>query len=158
MFLEKAVKPIEILLVEDSASDVRLTREAFDDGKVLNNLNVVGDGVEAMGYLRREGKYADASHPDLILLDLNMPRKDGREVLAEIKADPDLKRIPVVVLTVSNSKEDILKSYNLHANCFISKPVNLAQFLKVVASIESFWLTIVELPPSNNSVPAKKKA
>lgn len=157
MFLEKAVKPIEILLVEDSASDVRLTREAFDDGKVLNNLNVVGDGVEAMGYLRREGKYADASHPDLILLDLNMPRKDGREVLAELKADPDLKRIPVVVLTVSNSEEDILKSYNLHANCFISKPVNLAQFLKVVASIENFWLTIVDLPPNSN-VPGKKKA
>ncbi len=157
MSQEKAIRPIEILLVEDSAADVRLTREAFDDAKVLNNLNVVGDGVEAMGYLRNEGKYADATHPDLILLDLNMPRKDGREVLAEVKADPDLKRIPVVILTVSNSEEDVLKSYNLHANCFISKPVNLAQFLKVVASIESFWLTIVEFPPNGN-VPGKKKA
>jgi chemotaxis family two-component system response regulator Rcp1 len=157
MFQEKAGRPIEILLAEDSAADVRLTREAFDDAKVLNNLNVVGDGVEAMAYLRREGKYSNATRPDLVLLDLNMPRKDGREVLAEVKADPDLKRIPVVILTVSNSEEDVLKSYNLHANCFISKPVNLAQFLKVVASIESFWLTIVELPPKGN-VPGKKKA
>lgn len=144
----KVGKPIEILLVEDSASDVRLTREAMHGAKVLNNLNVVGDGVEAMAYLRREGKYANATRPDLILLDLNMPRKDGREVLAEVKGDPSLKRIPVVILTVSNSEEDILKSYNLHANCFISKPVNLSQFLKVVESIESFWLTIVELPPN----------
>jgi CheY-like chemotaxis protein len=157
MSQEKAIRPIEILLVEDSAADVRLTREAFDDGKVLNNLNVVGDGVEAMAYLRHEGKYADATRPDLVLLDLNMPRKDGREVLAEVKADPDLKRIPVVILTVSKAEEDVLKSYNLHANCYISKPVNLAQFLKVVASIESFWLTIVELPPTGN-VPEKKKA
>jgi CheY-like chemotaxis protein len=157
MFQEKAGRPIEILLAEDSAADVRLTREAFDDAKVLNNLNVVGDGVEAMAYLRREGKYINATRPDLVLLDLNMPRKDGREVLAEVKADPDLKRIPVVILTVSNSEEDVLKSYNLHANCFISKPVNLAQFLKVVASIESFWLTIVELPPKGKT-PAKVKA
>jgi len=153
----KVGKPIEILLVEDSAADVRLTREAFDDAKVLNNLNVVGDGVEAMAYLRREGKYANATRPDLILLDLNMPRKDGREVLAEVKADPDLMRIPVVILTVSKAEEDVLKSYNLHANCYISKPVNLAQFLKVVESIESFWLTVVELPPSGKT-PAKKKA
>ena len=152
-----AGKPIEILLVEDSASDVRLTREAMDSAKVLNNLNVVGDGVEAMNYLRREGKYANAPRPDLILLDLNMPRKDGREVLAEVKGDPDLKRIPVVILTVSKAEEDVLKAYNLHANCYISKPVNLAQFLKVVESIESFWLTIVELPP-NGSAPGKKKA
>ena len=154
---EKFGKPIEILLVEDNAADVRLTREAFDDAKVLNNLNVVGDGVEAMAYMRREGKYADATRPDLVLLDLNMPRKDGREVLAEVKGDPDLRRIPVVILTVSQSEEDVLKSYNLHANCYISKPVNLAQFLKVVESIESFWLTIVELPP-NGKTPAKKKA
>lgn len=156
MLKGKVGKPIEILLVEDNASDVRLTREAFDDAKILNNLNVVGDGVEAMSYLRREGKYANATRPDLILLDLNMPRKDGREVLAKVKEDPDLKRIPVVILTVSKAKEDILKSYNLHANCYISKPVNLAQFLKVVESIESFWLTIVELPPNGN-VPEKKK-
>jgi chemotaxis family two-component system response regulator Rcp1 len=154
---EKAGKAIEILLVEDSAADVRLTREGLNDANVLNNLNVVGDGVEAMGYLRREGKYAPATRPDLVLLDLNMPRKDGREVLAEVKSDPDLKRIPVVVLTVSQAEEDILKSYNLHANCYISKPVTLAQFLKVVKSIESFWLTIVELPPNSN-VPGKEKA
>ena len=158
MYKEKVGKPIEILLVEDNAADVRLTREAFDDAKVLNNLNVVGDGVEAMAYMRREGKYGDATRPDLVLLDLNMPRKDGREVLAEVKADPDLMRIPVVILTVSKAEEDVLKSYNLHANCYISKPVNLAQFLKVVESIESFWLTIVELPPSKNGVPAKNKA
>jgi CheY-like chemotaxis protein len=157
MSQEKVGKPIEILLVEDNAADVRLTREAFDDAKVLNNLNVVGDGVEAMAYMRREGKYANATRPDLVLLDLNMPRKDGREVLAEVKADPDLMRIPVVILTVSKAEEDVLKSYNLHANCYISKPVNLAQFLKVVESIENFWLTIVELPPNGN-VPAKKKA
>jgi len=157
MSQEKVGKPIEILLVEDNAADVRLTREAFDDAKVLNNLNVVGDGVEAMAYMRREGKYGNATRPDLVLLDLNMPRKDGREVLAEVKADPDLMRIPVVILTVSKAEEDVLKSYNLHANCYISKPVNLAQFLKVVASIESFWLTIVELPPTGN-VPEKKKA
>jgi CheY-like chemotaxis protein len=154
---EKVGKPIEILLVEDNAADVRLTREAFDDAKVLNNLNVVGDGVEAMAYMRREGKYGNATRPDLVLLDLNMPRKDGREVLAEVKADPDLMRIPVVILTVSKAEEDVLKSYNLHANCYISKPVNLAQFLKVVESIENFWLTIVELPP-NGKTPAKKKA
>lgn len=157
MSQEKVGKPIEILLVEDNAADVRLTREAFDDAKVLNNLNVVGDGVEAMAYMRREGKYANATRPDLVLLDLNMPRKDGREVLAEVKADPDLMRIPVVILTVSKAEEDVLKSYNLHANCYISKPVNLAQFLKVVESIENFWLTIVELPP-NGKTPAKKKA
>ena len=153
---EKFGKPIEILLVEDNAADVRLTREAFDDAKVLNNLNVVGDGVEAMGYLRREGKYADATRPDLILLDLNMPRKDGREVLAEVKADPDLMRIPVVILTVSKAEEDVLKSYNLHANCFITKPVTLSEFFKMVESIESFWLSIVKLPP-NGSAPVKKK-
>jgi CheY-like chemotaxis protein len=157
MYNEKVGKPIEILLVEDNAADVRLTREAFDDAKVLNNLNVVGDGVEAMAYMRREGKYGNATRPDLVLLDLNMPRKDGREVLAEVKADPDLMRIPVVILTVSKAEEDVLKSYNLHANCYISKPVNLAQFLKVVESIENFWLTIVELPP-NGKTPAKKKA
>ena len=157
MSQEKVGKPIEILLVEDSAADVRLTREAFDDAKVLNNLNVVGDGVEAMAYMRREGKYANATRPDLVLLDLNMPRKDGREVLAEVKADPELRRIPVVILTTSKAEEDILKTYDLHANCYISKPVNLAQFLKVVESIENFWLTIVELPP-NGKRPGKAKA
>jgi two-component system, chemotaxis family, response regulator Rcp1 len=140
------VKPIEILLVEDNPGDVRLSIEVLRDAKVHNHLNTVGDGVEALSFLRKEGKYADAPHPDLILLDLNLPKKDGREVLAEIKADDHLKRIPVVVLTTSQSEEDILKAYELHANCYISKPVNLDQFIKVVQSIESFWLTIVKLP------------
>lgn len=158
MLQEKVGKPIEILLVKDSAADVRLTREALKDAKVLNTVNVVWDGVEAMAYLRREGKYADAPHADLILLDLNMPRKDGREVLAEVKGDPDLKHIPVVILTVSQAEEDILKAYDHHANCFITKPVTLSEFFKMVASIENFWLSIVKLPPSKNGVPAKNKA
>jgi chemotaxis family two-component system response regulator Rcp1 len=139
--------PIEILLVEDNPGDVRLTVEALKDAKVHNNLHVAEDGVEAMVFLRREGKYADAPRPDLILLDLNLPKKDGREVLAEIKGDPDLRRIPVVILTISQDEEDILRSYNLHANCYITKPVNLGQFLKVVKSVEEFWFTIVKLPP-----------
>lgn len=143
----KGGKPIEILLVEDNGADVRLTQEAFKEGKVLNNLSVVANGVEAIDFLHRKGKYAASPHPDLILLDLNMPRKNGCEVLGEIKQDPDLKRIPVVVLTISKSKEDIMKSYNLHANCYISKPVGLDQFIDVVKSIEDFWLTIVKLPP-----------
>jgi two-component system, chemotaxis family, response regulator Rcp1 len=143
---EPMVKPIEILLVEDNPGDVRLSIEVLRDAKVHNHLNTVSDGVEALSFLRREGIYADAPHPDLILLDLNLPKKDGREVLAEIKADDNLKRIPVVVLTTSQSEEDILKAYELHANCYISKPVNLDQFIKVVQSIEAFWLTIVKLP------------
>ncbi len=141
-------EPVEILLVEDNAGDVRLTREAFKEGRVRNNLYVVTDGVDAMAFLRREGPYATMPHPDLILLDLNLPRKDGRQVLAEIKQDPDLKRIPVVVLTTSQAEEDILKSYNLHANCYITKPVDLGKFLSVIRSLENFWLTIVRLPPS----------
>ncbi len=145
----KMGKPIEILLAEDSAADVRLTREALKDAKVLNRMSVVRDGVEVMAFLRRQGPYADAPRPDLVLLDLNMPKKDGREVLAEIKGDADFKRIPVVVLTTSQSEEDILQSYNLHANCFITKPVDLSQFVTVVKSIEHFWLTIVELPPDS---------
>ncbi len=140
--------PIDILLVEDNAGDARLAQEAFKDAKVRNILYTVGDGVEAMAYLRRQGRYSDAARPDLILLDLNLPKKDGREVLAEIKADDDLKRIPVVILTVSKAEEDILKSYNLHANCYITKPINLDNFLEVVKSIEDFWLTIVKLPPN----------
>ncbi len=140
--------PIDILLVEDNPGDARLAQEAFKDAKVRNNLYRVEDGVEAMAYLRRQGRYADAVRPDLILLDLNLPKKDGREVLAEIKADDDLKRIPVVILTVSKAEEDILKSYNLHANCYITKPINLDNFLDVVKSIENFWLTIVKLPPN----------
>ena len=140
-------RPIEILLVEDSAGDVRLVKEALKENKFLNNLYVARDGVEAMKFLHQEGKYADAVRPDLILLDLNLPKKDGREVLAEVKGDEDLKRIPVVIMTVSEAEEDILKTYNLHANCYIAKPIDLDQFIKVVRSIESFWLTIVKLPP-----------
>jgi CheY-like chemotaxis protein len=140
-------RPIEILLVEDSAGDVRLVKEALKENKFLNNLYVARDGVEAMKFLHQEGKYADAVRPDLILLDLNLPKKDGREVLAEVKGDEDLKRIPVVIMTVSEAEEDILKTYNLHANCYITKPIDLDQFIKVVRSVESFWLTIVKLPP-----------
>ncbi|MCB7129316.1 MAG: response regulator [Candidatus Brocadiales bacterium] len=140
-------RPIEILLVEDNPGDVRLTQEAFKEGRVRNNLSVVMDGVEAMAYLRREGKYAGAIRPDIILLDLNLPKKDGREVLAEVKADKDLKRIPVVILTTSKAEEDVLKTYNLGANCYITKPVDLDQFMGIVKTVEDFWLTIVKLPP-----------
>lgn len=139
-------KPIEILLVEDNPGDVRLTQEAFKENKLLNHLSIVEDGEEAISFLRQEGKYADAIRPDLILLDLNLPKKDGREVLAEIKTDEHLRRIPVVVLTTSGAEQDILKSYDLHANCYITKPVDLDQFIKVVKTIEDFWLTIVKLP------------
>ncbi|MGO9614511.1 MAG: response regulator [Dissulfurispiraceae bacterium] len=142
------LKPIEILLVEDNPGDVRLTQEVMKDAKVKNNLRIVYDGVEALAFLHHEGKYKDAVRPDLILLDLNLPRKSGLEVLAEIKTDDNLRRIPVVVLTVSKDQEDIVKSYNLSANCFITKPVELHQFLNVVKSIEDFWLTIVKLPPN----------
>ena len=137
---------IEVLLVEDSPGDVRLTREAFKDAKVLINLHVASDGAEAMAFLRHEGKHAGAPRPDLILLDLNLPKKDGREVLAEIKESPALKTIPVVILTTSASDEDILKSYTLHANCYIAKPVDLEGFLKVIKSIDNFWLSVVKLP------------
>ena len=139
-------RKIEILLVEDNPGDARLTLEAFKEGRVLNNFNVVKDGVEALEYLRREGMYADAVQPDLILLDLNLPRKDGREVLDEIKADERLRKIPVIVLTTSAAEEDIARAYTRHANCYITKPVDLDQFLRVVHSIESFWLTLVKLP------------
>ncbi len=138
---------IEILLVEDNPADVRLTQEALKDGKLLNTLSVVGDGVEAIAFLRRQGQYTDAPRPDLILLDLNLPKKDGREVLAEIKTDEKLKSIPVVVLTVSKAEEDILKTYTLHANCYITKPVDLDQFITVTQSIEDFWFSVVKLPP-----------
>ena len=140
-------KPVEILLVEDNPGDVRLVKESLKDIKVLNNLRVAKDGQEALDFLHREGNHTEAPHPDLILLDLNLPKKDGREVLGEIKADKDLKRIPVVVLTTSKAKEDILKSYNLQANCYITKPVDLDEFVKVIKSIKDFWLTIVKLPP-----------
>lgn len=141
-----ATSPIEILLVEDNPGDVDLTLEALREAKVRNNLNVVADGVEAIAYLRKEGAYANATLPDLILLDLNLPKKDGREVLAEIKNDPDLKHIPVVVLTSSESERDVLQSYQIHANCYIKKPADLHRFVEVVQAIENFWLMIVKLP------------
>jgi two-component system response regulator len=137
---------IEILMVEDNPADVRLAMEALRDAKMDIDMNVVEDGFEAMAFLRREGKHAGAPHPDLILLDLNLPGKDGRQVLAEIKADIDLRHIPVVVLTTSKAEEDVLKAYDLQANCYITKPVDFDQFIKVVKSIEEFWLTIVKLP------------
>ena len=145
--IEGAGKAIDILLVEDNPGDVRLAREALKESKVYNNIFVVEDGVEAMDFLRRNGKYRGMPRPDLILLDLNLPRKSGREVLAEVKADDNLKCIPVVVLTVSRDEEDILKAYNLHANCFVTKPIDFEQFVKITKSIEDFWLTIVKLPP-----------
>lgn len=139
-------KPIDILLVEDNPGDSRLAIEALKESKLRNSLHIVVDGMEAMDFLYKRGKHTQAPRPDLILLDLNLPKKDGREVLAEIKSDPDLKRIPVVILTISKAEEDILKTYNLHANCFITKPLDLNQFVTVVKSIEDFWLTIVKLP------------
>ena len=146
MNLDDYGRIVEILLVEDNQGDVRLTIEALEEGKMRINLCVVTDGEEAMTFLRREGKYDKAPRPDLILLDLNLPKMDGRQVLAEIKSDENLKRIPVVVLTTSNAEIDILKSYGLGANCYVTKPVDLNQFIKVVKSIEEFWLTIVRLP------------
>ncbi len=137
---------IEILLVEDNPGDVRLTREALKDANMVNRLSVVKDGVEALAFLRNEGNYADAPRPDLMLLDLNLPRMDGREVLAELKNDPDLRRIPVVVLTTSEAEADVLKAYDLHANCYVTKPVDLDDFLSVARVIDNFWLTIVRLP------------
>ena len=146
--LERKVRPINILLIEDSPADVRLTREALKEAKVLNALHVVQDGVAALAFLRRQGQYAGSPCPDLILLDLNLPRKDGREVLAEIKADRELMRIPVVVLTTSRAEEDVVRTYNLHANAYITKPVDLKQFLDVIHAIEQFWLAVVTLPPA----------
>ncbi len=143
----QSIMPIEVLLVEDNPGDAELTRIALQDSKISINLNVVEDGVEAMAFLRRQDNYARKPHPDIVLLDLNLPRKDGREVLAEIKSDDKLKRIPVVVLTTSQSEEDILKAYNLAANCYITKPVDFDQFVKIVQSIENFWFAIVKLPP-----------
>ncbi|MGD1001424.1 MAG: response regulator [Candidatus Brocadiia bacterium] len=141
-------RPIEILLVEDSLADVGLTVEAFKDAKIYNRMSVVEDGVEAMAFLRREGRYAGAPRPDLILLDLNLPRKDGRQVLKEIKDEPPLRNIPVVVLTTSKGEEDVLRAYDLHANCYVKKPVDFNRFMDVVKSIETFWLTVVTLPAS----------
>ncbi len=139
-------RPADFLLVEDNPGDVRLTQEALKSHKVQNNLHVVTDGEEAMAFLRKQGKYKDVPRPDIILLDLNLPKKDGREVLAEIKSDPLLKSIPVVIVTSSEAEQDVIKSYNLNANCYVTKPVILDQFIKVVQSINDFWLTIVKLP------------
>ncbi len=139
-------KPIEILLVEDNPGDVELTREALDTAKVANNLHVVDDGADAVEFLFRRGRFADVPRPDIILLDLNLPKKDGRQVLSEIKAEPSLAQIPVVVLTTSQAEEDILRAYQLHANCYVTKPVDFNQFLHIVSTIEEFWLTVVKLP------------
>lgn len=139
--------PIEILLVEDNPGDVRLTQEAVREAKIRNTLNVVIDGEQAIAYVRRQGEYADQPRPDLILLDLNLPRKDGREVLQDLKSDPDLHRIPVVVLTSSAAEQDILRTYDLYANAYVTKPVDLEQFMHAVSSIQDFWLNIVKLPP-----------
>ena len=146
----ETMRPIEILLVEDNPGDVRLTIEALKDGRISNNLHVARDGTEGLRFLHREGPDEQAARPDLILLDLNLPKKNGREVLAEIKVDPELRRIPVVVLTTSQADEDVFKSYDLHANCYINKPVDFDQFIRVVRSIEDFWLTVVKLPTNGN--------
>ena len=145
--IEEVGRPVEFLLVEDNPGDVRLTKEALRDSKVRNNLNVLGDGISALAFLRREPPYENAPRPDIILPYLNLPRMDGREVLSTIKADPRLRRIPVVVITSSEAEQDILRTYDLHVNCYVTKPVDLDQFIKVVQSIENFWLTIVQLPP-----------
>lgn len=146
MNVKDLVRPIEILMVEDNPGDVRLAQEALRESKLTNRIHAVSDGLAALAFLRRQGSYADVVQPDLILLDLNLPKKNGREVLAEIKEDPELKRIPVVILTSSRAEEDVLRSYNLHANCYISKPVDLARFMEVVKSVENFWASIVTLP------------
>ena len=138
---------VDILLVEDNPGDVRLTKEALKDAKVLNEVYVARDGVEAMEFLTKKGKFAEAPIPDIILLDLNLPRKDGREVLAEIKKDPKLKHIPVIILTTSKADEDIIRTYNLHANAYITKPVDLNRFVEIIHALEEFWFTIVKLPP-----------
>jgi len=143
---------IKVLLVEDSEADIRLTKESLKDCKLTVDLEVVKDGVEAMEFLRKEGNYKGTFRPDIILLDLNLPKKDGKEVLKEVKMDKDLRRIPVVILTVSSDEADIIKTYNLHANCYITKPVDLEQFMTVVKSIENFWFAIVKLPPNGSSI------
>jgi CheY-like chemotaxis protein len=148
--IDKTAPPVEILLVEDNLGDARLTREALKEGKVYSTLRWVKDGVEALDFLHRRGKHKGAPRPDIILLDLNLPKKDGREVLEEIKADKTLMRIPVVILTTSKAEEDVLRTYALHANCYVTKPVDLEQFIKVVKSIDNFWLTVVTLPNGSN--------
>ena len=147
----RQLKPVNILIVEDNRADIRLIEEAFKEGKLYIDLNVAEDGVEAMAYLRKEDNYKDVNSPDIILLDLNMPRKNGYEVLEEIKLDDNLKRIPVIIMTISKAEEDILKSYNLHANAYIVKPVDINQFTETIKSLEDFWFTIVKLPPNNHN-------
>ena len=147
MTAKRLSRPVEILMVEDNPGTVRLTQEVMRDSKVRNAMYVVDDGVEAMAFLRKQGRYASAPRPDLVLLDLNLPRKDGRETLAEMKQDEELKRIPVVVLTTSRSEDDVLRAYDLHANCYLNKPVGLEDFIKVVKSIENFWIEMATLPP-----------
>jgi chemotaxis family two-component system response regulator Rcp1 len=144
------VNTIDILVVEDNAGDARLIKEVLNDNKIYNSMYIARDGVEALDFLFKRGQHADSPRPDLIILDLNLPKKDGREVLAEIKSDPALRLIPIVIMTISQAEEDILKSYNLHANCFITKPIDLGQFIKVVKSIEDFWFSIVKLPPKDD--------
>jgi two-component system, chemotaxis family, response regulator Rcp1 len=151
MTMERMGRPIEILLVEDNPGDVVLTREALKDARVHNKLHVATDGEEAIAWLKQTGTHENAERPDLILLDLNLPKVDGREVLAQIKSDPELRSIPVVVLTTSKAEEDVLKSYDLHANCYIAKPIDLQQFIAVVKAIEDFWFTIVKLPVSQGA-------
>jgi len=152
MSFKNIIRHVEILLVDDNPGDIRLTQEAFKESKIINNLNVVEDGAEAIDFLKKVGKYENVSTPDLILLDLNLPKKNGREVLAEIKEDKILKLIPVVILTISTAEEDILKSYKLHANCYITKPVDMNQFIKIVRSIENYWFSIVKLPPNRDFI------
>jgi CheY-like chemotaxis protein len=146
--LAELVRPIEVLLVEDDEGDVLMTREALEEGKVRTHLTVVGDGVEAMDYLRRAGRYAEAVRPDIVLLDLNLPKRNGRQVLADVKADPDLRRIPVVVLTTSEAEDDVLGSYDLHANAYVTKPVDFDRFVEVIRQIDEFFMTVVRLPDS----------
>jgi two-component system response regulator len=146
--LAEAVRPIEVLLVEDDEGDVLMTREALAEGRIVNRLSVAGDGVEALDYLRRGGRHTDAVRPDLILLDLNLPKRDGRQVLSEIKGDPELRRIPVVVLTTSEAEEDVLRSYDLHANAYVTKPVDFDRFVNVIRQIDDFFISVVRLPGS----------
>ncbi len=149
MNVRNKFKTVEILLIEDNPGDVRLTIEALKESKIMNNMHVADDGIEALSFLKKEGIYKDKPRPDLIILDLNLPRKDGREVLGEIKSEDSLKQIPIVILTTSEAEEDIIKSYELHANCYITKPVNMEQFIKVVKSVGDFWFSIVMLPPGD---------
>ena len=149
MNVRNTFKAVEILLIEDNPGDVRLTIEALKESKIMNNMHVADDGIEALSFLKKEGIYKDKPRPDLIILDLNLPKKDGREVLGEIKSDDSLKQIPIVILTTSEAEEDIIKSYELHANCYITKPVNMEQFIKVVSSVGEFWFSTVMLPPGD---------